>query len=244
MQVLEVLKQSNINGNVVTLPDVQLDRKTYQDIAKKLELIGGKWNKSKKGFLFQEDPTNLFTDILNGDTRNIKKEFQFFETPKELADEICSYIPDWVDDVLEPSAGRGALVRAINKAKPNLKVYYCELMELNRKQFKGNAEYLKDDFMTLHEDLEESEKFDCIVANPPFNKNQDIDHFMQMFKFCRQGGLIISIMSKHWQLSENKKETEFKEFLNQHNAEIIDIEAGKFKSSGTNIATCLIVLHN
>jgi len=238
MEVLEVLKKCEINDKVVTLPDIQLDRKTYQDTAKKLELIGGKWNRKFKGFLFEQNPTELFADICNGDTRNLKKEFQFFATPEELANELVGHIPALANEILEPSAGRGSIVEAINNRCPEKQVYYCELMELNQKQFKGDAIFLADDFFTLNTD----EKYDCIVANPPFSKNQDIDHFYKMYEVCKIGGRIISIMSKHWQFSSNKKETEFREFLHLNNAQIIDIESGAFKESGTMTSACYVIL--
>ena len=235
MEVLEVLKQCKINGNVITLPNIQLDRKTYLDVAKKIELIGGKWNRKEKGFLFKENPQELFESICNGDNRNLKKEYQFFATPKELAEELCSYIPKDTKTILEPSAGQGAIIQAINEHNPNIKVSYCELMELNRKQLKGDAEFLQDDFLTLDENL----KFDVIVANPPFSKNQDIEHFYKMLKHARKR--VISIMSKHWLNSSFKKETEFKDFIYSHNAQVIDIEAGAFKESGTMISSCIVI---
>lgn len=233
----EILKQCKVNGKVVTLPDCQLDRKTYLEVAKKLELIGGKWNRKHKGFLFEQDPSELLLDVLNDDNRNIKKEFQFFETPEDLADELCSYLPSGpIREILEPSAGRGAIVRSVKKARPTVPVYYCELMELNRKMFNGDAEFLCDDFLNLPEDR----KYEIIIANPPFNKNQDIDHFYKMCKVCDRR--IISIMSKHWQHCNNKKETAFREFLAKNNAQIIDIEAGRFKDSGTMVTSCIVVM--
>ena len=39
----EVLQKCTVEGNVVKLPNKQLDRKLYQEVAKALELIGGKW---------------------------------------------------------------------------------------------------------------------------------------------------------------------------------------------------------
>ena len=39
----QVLQDCTIEGNVVKLPNIQLDRKDYQEVAKALELIGGKW---------------------------------------------------------------------------------------------------------------------------------------------------------------------------------------------------------
>ena len=94
MEIEEILKQCAVSGNVVLLPNKQLDRKTYLEVAQKLELIGGKWNRKLKGFLFNQDPTELLTDIQDGVKRNLKKEFQFFETPDDLAEELCSFIPD------------------------------------------------------------------------------------------------------------------------------------------------------
>lgn len=106
----EILKKCSISNNVVTLPDIQLDRKTYLEVAQKLEFIGGKWNRKYKGFLFEQDPKELLADVQNSAESDIKKEFQFFETPQDLADELCSYIPDRpIRNILEPSAGRGLL---------------------------------------------------------------------------------------------------------------------------------------
>ena len=239
MEIKEILSKCTIEDKIVRLPNIQLDRNTYLDVAKHLELIGGKWNRKFKGFLFESDPTELLSDIQNGEKRNLKKEFQFFETPAKLAEKLVSYIEELVDmkgmTILEPSAGRGAIVRAINKMQPEAKVFHCELMELNRKMFKGNSEFLQEDFLTLPED----KKFDFIIANPPFNKNQDIEHFMKMTKHSEH---IVCVMSKHWQFSKNKKETEFREFLEKKQAKIIDIEAGTFKESGTNIAACIVII--
>lgn len=238
MNAEEVLKQCQVDEKLVTLPDIQLDRKTYLEVAQKLELIGGKWNRKAKGFLFEQDPTALLSDIQNGDNRNIKKEFQFFETPEVLAEELVSYIPKELpnNSILEPSAGRGAIVRAVNKLRPEAKVYHCELMELNRKMFNGDSIFIKDDFLTL----DDKDKFDVVIANPPFNKNQDIEHFYKMVKCANMR--VISIMSNHWRHCKNKKESEFREFLARNNAQIIDIEPGRFKESGTMVASCVVVL--
>ncbi|MDR1013096.1 MAG: hypothetical protein LBL38_02395, partial [Lactobacillales bacterium] len=209
----EILKQCIISDNVVILPEIQLDRQTYLKVAQKLELIGGKWNRKHKGFLFEQDPIELLREIQNGKQRNLKKEFQFFETPDDLADELVSFIPDRpLRDVLEPSAGRGAIVRAVQRFNDTVPIYYCELMELNRKMFNGKAQFICEDFF----DLEDGKKYEIVIANPPFRNNQDIDHFYKMCKVC--DGIVISIMSQHWQFARGKKETEFRKFLKRNNA--------------------------
>jgi len=239
----EVLQACTISGTTVFLPPVQLERKLYQETAKYLELIGGKWNRGKAGFVFNEDPTELLGQIANGEKRNLKKEFQFFPTPAKLAAKLVDYAdinsPDLM--VLEPSAGQGAIVTALFNKEPGLCVHGFELMEINR-TFLAKIK----DFILLGEDFLKDRKFyqqfDRIVANPPFTKNQDIDHIIQMYLCCRKGGKIVSIAGKHWQHASEKKCQQFRDWLNEVNAEIIELEAGEFKESGTSIATCIIII--
>ena len=82
--------------------------------------------------------------------------------------------------------------------------------------------------------------FDRIIANPPFNKNQDIDHVKAMYRRLRKGGVLVSITSKHWQVSNNKKETEFRSWLDEVGADVEEIENGAFKESGTMIGGLII----
>lgn len=235
----EVLKQCTVEGTVVKLPNTQLDRKDYEAVKKKLELIGGKWKGGKiGGFVFQEDPTELLEQITNGENRNLKKEFQFFATPAPLAKRLVELAdPASYDSILEPSAGQGAIVNAIiNHCNPE-RIYCCELMPLNL-QFlvkTPEVEIIGKDFLEHY-----GKRFDRIIANPPFAKNQDIDHIQHMYKHLNDGGRLVSIASKHWQISDKRKETEFREWLNSVGATVINLDGGEFKESGTNIATCII----
>lgn len=242
MDTQEILQQCTVEGTTIKLPKVQLDRKSYMDVAKKLELIGGKWKGGKvSGFIFEQDPTELLEQIANGESRNLKKEYQFFATPDDLADylvELAEIEP--THDVLEPSAGQGAIINAIHRELYSaFTVGAFELMPLNQTFLNKivGCRLLGSDFLT-----ECDTSFDRIVANPPFSKNQDIDHIRKMYDQLKDGGRLVSIASKHWQLSTNKKETDFKFWLTALNAEIIEIPAGRFKESGTLIATCIIVI--
>lgn len=238
----EVLKSCTVEGQVVKLPDVQLDRKVYLEVKKSLELIGGKWKSGKvKGFVFEEDPTELLAEIASGTKRNIKKEFQFFATPDDLADYVLDQVAlnDW-DDVLEPSAGQGALVKAIARVNPNIIVDCYELMPVNRKFLEKipTANLVGDDFLNN----DHTKKYDVIIANPPFQKNQDIDHILEMFERLKPGGILFSIASTHWIYTKNrKKEEEFYEWINEVGG-YEELDAGLFKESGTNIATALVII--
>ena len=64
-----------------------------------------------------------------------------------------------------------------------------------------------------------------------------------MFERLGNGGRLVTIASNHWKTSQNKKETNFRNWLDKHNAEIIEIESGEFKESGTNISCCIIIIN-
>lgn len=240
MTTLEVLSQCTVEGSIIKLPNVQLDRKLYLDTKKSLELIGGKWKGGKvAGFVFQQDPTELLNQIASGEKRNLKKEFQFFATPKELAEKLVELAElNEFDKILEPSAGQGAIISAINDKVNSIPVCY-ELMDLNvsileKSNLRFNL-YGRDFLEAPSNDL-----FTKIIANPPFSKNQDIDHVMKMHSLLALDGILVSVMSTSWRIGSQKKQEAFKEFLDDVGAEIIEVEAGAFKSSGTSIPTVIV----
>lgn len=238
----QILKKCIATGFQVKLPEIKLSREQYVEVKNKLELIGGKWTGGKvQAFVFKEDAAELLKQVANGEQRNIKKEYQFFGTPAALAARLVELAEiDSTHCILEPSAGQGAIIKAIHDILPVSNVHYCELMPLNKTFLEkiSPVTEIGEDFLLMDEDF----TFDRIVANPPFNKNQDIDHIRRMYDALRDGGRIVTIASKHWQHSTQKKETAFKNWLDEVNADIIEIEAGEFKESGTNIKTVILVI--
>ena len=237
----QVLQDCTVEGNVVKLPNIQLDRKDYQEVAKALELIGGKWKGGKiMGFVFVTDPTELLAQIANGEKRNLKKEFQFFATPEKLADELV-YLADLKqhDTILEPSAGQGAIIKAINKVVDVVPDCF-ELMDVNTLILKKSGlsfNLIGEDFLK-----NEGKTYSKIIANPPFTKNQDIDHLKEMYNCLSRGGKLVCITSESWVNGSQKKQVDFKNWLEKEKAEIIDIEKGSFKESGTAVGGKIIVL--
>lgn len=239
-----VLKNCTVDGTIVRLPEEQLERNIYLEVKKRLELIGGKWKGGKVGgFVFQESPEELLSQISNGDKRNLKKEFQFFGTPDELADRLVELANIGAHDeppmILEPSAGHGAIVKAINRATGGNDVYCYELMPTNQTILKriSTVVFLGDDFFKAN-----GQKFDYVIANPPFSNNQDIDHIRKMYEVCKKGGRIVSVASNSWRMSNSKKKKAFADWLNDINADIEDIPRGAFKESGTTVGGCIIVI--
>jgi len=231
------IKKGQLKENIYYLPDIQLDRKEYLEVAKHIKFLGGKWNRTKGGFIFDREIKSI--DELLGET-NKQKQLQFFETPQELAKELV-YLADIQnqDDILEPSAGRGAIIKEIKKIC-SCQIQYCEIDETNRKYLEkiDNLEEVNYNFLKFNEMT-----FSKIIANPPFSKNQDIDHIRHMYSLLRRKGRLVSIASKHWQISNKKKETEFRDWLEDIDAEVVELDEGKFKESGTNIKSVIIIIN-
>lgn len=237
LNILALLKP---DGNrMEILQTFRFKKKEFNDLKKEIVKAGGKYEKN--GYNFKEDAVIVYDRIINGDY-NIKKKFQFFATTPRIASMIVKLAEiTEKDKLLEPQAGQGAIIKACNGVC-NIKVDAIELMDLNRTillESELNFNLIGKDFLKM--DLKGT--YSKIVANPPFTKNQDIIHIYKMFEALNSNGRLVTLASKHWKQSSGKKEIEFKKWLNSKNAKIIDIEAGEFKKSGTNIATCILIIN-
>lgn len=240
---INVLKNCTVDGLIVRLPEGQLERDIYLEVKKRLELIGGKWKGGKiGGFIFQEDPQELLTQVCNGEKRDLKKEFQFFGTPDALADHLVELaeLGDEPGLILEPSAGQGAIVKAINRATGGHDIYCYELMPLNQTILKkiSTVIFMGEDFLKHHP----AKKFNYIIANPPFSKNQDIDHIRKMYECLKPNGRLVSIASGTYENRTQKKQKAFYDWLMEVGAITENIERGSFKESGTSVGGVIIII--
>ncbi len=231
--IIEILARAEVEGKTLRLTD-QLDRKTYLEVAKVLTGIGGKWNSGKKCHIFADDVEDIIQNIiLTGEFVSEKKEYQYFPTPAELAAETVALAAIREGErCLEPSAGRGAIAQFMHG---------CDCIELNPKNREFLAEngfnVVHDDFMTFSADKE----YDVIVMNPPFCKQQDIDHVtkaIQMAKRC-----VVAIMSASVLFRTDRKTTQFRELVDSFGGTIEKLPENAFKESGTAVNTCRVVVH-
>lgn len=238
----EILKRCTLHDNVLKLPAVQFNKKSYAEAKKWIEEAGGSWTGGKvQGFTFPFNADRVFSILKEGKRCNLQQEYQFFETPADVADWLVMLAGGMqeTDTVLEPSAGRGALVKAIHRACPAVTVDCFELMPENMEQLRmlPGVNIVGHDFT-----LSQSGRYTKIIANPPFSNNQDIDHVMKMYDLLQEGGTLASITSKHWVLATEKKCETFRNWLKKVGAERYDILGGSFKESGTSIETVAVVI--
>ena len=238
--VEDILKHCTLEDSVLKLPKVQFNKKSYAEAKKWIEEAGGSWQSGKiQGFTFPFNPERVFSILKEGKRCNLQQEYQFFETPAEVADWLVMLAGGIHenDTVLEPSAGRGALIKAIHRACPSVTVECYELMPENREFLHtlSNVILLDEDFTK-----DSVGYYTKIIANPPFSGNQDIDHVKLMYDRLEQGGALAAITSQHWKFASEKKCVDFRQWLEEVHGEVFEIDAGEFKESGTSINTMAV----
>jgi len=167
----------------------------------------------------------------------LKKIDGFFPTPEPLIEQMFGMVKIYENDtILEPSAGLGHIAGAIKQRYPenalDVVEYNHSLFEvLKKKDF--NAECA--DFLTT------SKTYDVILMNPPFEKNQDIDHVMHAYKLLNEGGRMVAIMAGN-KNGQSKKIKEFAEFV-ENNGYMVQNEEGSFKNSFRNTGVNTVTVY-
>lgn len=229
-----------VDGAKLQLPKQQLLH--YDEISQRLGKAGGRYTTGRnKHFVFDEgvDCADLLRRLVAGETVNFQQEYQFFATPEGKAVEAVEEIRSTLGTLrgkrgLEPSAGTGALANVAREMGADMVV--IEAWNVNAIKLRAQGyDVIERDFLTVT--LEEIGTFDFVLANPPFTRNQDIQHAMHMLQFIRPGGALSVIMSTAWLEGKTKVHAQFKEFLATQDVTVTAIEAGAFKESGTVVPT-------
>ena len=246
MEIQEIINGCRAEDGVIILPNITLDRSDYLKVKKLMESNGAKWVGGKVGGFVCPDADEVLGRLQGGDLSDRKKQYQFFATPIEIGEAMAGTLNDMTANmrILEPSAGRGALITAIrNVYGEAVCPDYCELMPENRRELAenfGDCQDVGDDFLAA-KGL--TGQYDRIVANPPFAKNQDIRHIRRMYDCLNDTGRMVSLCSPHFEFASDKESVEFRQWLSQVGAVVRTLHKGAFHASGTDIAAVMIVIY-
>lgn len=234
--ILKILSRVTIQGNIVFLTCGQLDRKQYQAVNEVLENMGGKWNRKARGHIFSDDPMDKLEQVLLSGEIIPPKKYGYFPTPPEVARkviELAEIEPSM--SILEPSAGQGGIADFVPRG---CSIDCVELLADNVSvlEKKGYRVQLGD-FLAV----EPKPIYSRVLMNPPFERQQDIDHVNHAWKFVMLGGRLVAIMSAGILFRENRKTKEFIEIVNTHGY-IERLPENSFRDAGTGVNTCLVVM--
>ena len=241
--VAQVLRDSVVIGNTLTLPN-KLERTLYQRVNKILEIAGFKWNRKEACHNAVNGNAGLTLALALGEGQIVdpKKEFDFFETPLDLAAEMAKRLNIQPGDfVLEPSAGHGrlALAAAQYTLKENVTCYEVQAPSCEVLKQRGFERVYCEDFLDIKQ-----HQVDRVIANFPFSGAQDLTHCLHAYKFLKPGGCMACITSVSWEWRTGKKFEEFRAWMDSlhGNATRIRLPAGTFKDSGTNVPALLLII--
>jgi hypothetical protein len=129
-----------------------------------------------------------------------KRDYRKFFTIPETADWMASLLdPKYHENILEPSAGDGALCKAVRKYNEDVWITAVELYpEWNAVLRKYADRVFIQDFLTFNK----SERFSACIANPPFGNGINLRaHFDLMLHLVRRGGKLVILLPEDFFIS-------------------------------------------
>lgn len=155
----------------------------------------------------------------------------FFPTPASTSDEMIETadIREGMT-VLEPSAGMGHIAERIRDAgfEPDVVEFSGDRRELL--ELKG-FNVVGSDFLGV------TEKYDRIIMNPPFSNRRDEEHVRHAYNLLKPNGKLVAIMGEGVFFGNDKRATEFRDWLESVGGTSEKLEEGTFKDASLPVNT-------
>lgn len=205
----------------------QLDPDLWKSVAKVLTTLGGVYKPNRSAFAFTFDPRPTIQQIgRTGRYINPVSDEGYVPTPAVLAEELTTHpysdlgrMPAG-SRVLEPSAGDGALVRAILDANDTIEVVALEpnVQRFPHLPHEGQHDGRVTAIRTTFEEYAAThagERFDGVVMNPPFavpgQPTLWIDHVMLAWNMLEPGGRLVAVTYGNLAHGTSKKITDMRQ---------------------------------
>lgn len=239
--VLAVLEQAQTTGAGGIVLTGQLERKLYERVNKVLVATGWQWNRKAKAHIHPNaDADDALESMLSTGEVITNADYGFFPTQGDALDMLMDAAMVGPGElVLEPSAGSGNIVRAC--LDKGASIHACELHDERRAALDGIlgvTVFDQPDFLSINP----IPVFNKVVMNPPFARQQDLDHVLHALKFLAPGGRLVTIMASGVRYRSNAKTMAFHETIMGYSPIWDELPAYAFKASGTSVNTVLLRL--
>jgi predicted RNA methylase len=247
-EVRDVLARGSWEISVFHLPAEQLERPLYQAVDKALQALGGKWSRRHGGHLFSSTDAHsrLRNALQSGSILDRMRTLEQFWTPHDVVQRMMALAGDVEGtDVLEPSAGMGAIFFEIigRGGFPCGVEIDPELASQLISEVEGRWPVESADFLHWKPRAPYTPAdFDYVLMNPPFSRCQDQLHVRHAFEFLKPGGRLVSVMSNHWTFAKDQTTREFQAWAENARADWELLPEGSFRQSGTGVMTGLLVV--
>lgn len=172
-----------------------------------------------------------------------ENKIDFYPTPAELADKMCQLVDfTKVKYILEPSAGKGDLIKAVERQRSSYGEYYFDIdtiekdSELRSLLIGSKHRVIHDDFLTFNT----YKNYDLIIMNPPFSEGAK--HVLKAIDLLKNGGQLVAVINAETLNNPYSNERKLlADRLKKLNAEITTLtEAFKDAERSTPVTVALI----
>lgn len=158
-----------------------------------LKMLGGVKDGAK--WQFEYDVWSVLQTVIATGTVPDAKSHQYYPTPESVAQRVAELAGvSGGETVLEPSAGQGALVDALEGAAHSvtmveLSELHCKILEAKARDF---DRVVCADFLAWEQ--ANTERFDVVTMNPPFSENRWKLHTQAAARCLRPSGRLIAVL--------------------------------------------------
>jgi hypothetical protein len=255
---LDVLQGAVADRTMIRTPIIT-DRGTYIEVHQVLPRLagGGHWDPRERAFMYQRDPrpdlqTLTGTVVLPPPSAYRDKELSYWPTPPELATELIDGL-DLADGmrVLEPSAGDGALVRALRAEYLDAAVHITavEPDPVRRTYLRRNGSVgmhvwdgTLEDYAAFAEPA--GIRFDAVVMNPPFTlpgqRYAWAEHLALAWDRLLPGGRLRAIVPASLEFGRQRPVAAVRALITDAGGSWRKTGTGAFRMSGTDVHTLIV----
>lgn len=257
--VRAVLAAARTEGRRLFLDGERLDPDLYARVARVLKECGGPWSRRDQAHVFPDaDAAEVVAGILTLDrVVSAKERQQWYATPAEIVERLVvrAGLMDHME-VLEPSAGQGAIVKAVVAEGCAVDAIEMAPHRAAVLSAAGARKVQCADFLTVPP----HPVYHRVIMNPPFTGNQDVRHVLHALRFLLPGGWLVSVMAAGIRYRDDKGSRKIRALADgvitphagtdesplrvRFESYIIDLPDGAFRESGTDMATVMVEIPN
>lgn len=226
----EILENATVDGVRVRVVD-EVTPADWAGVADVLRKLGGRYQPGSRAYVFEADPTAALGEVIASGTVDTARGAEgYVATPDVLAEQLTGYPYSAIATLpagawaLEPSAGGGALVRAVVDANPDVQVMAIEPNTARSKLIDVDGGRVRVVNSTLESYVERAEgrRFDAVIMNPPFsvpgNRTIWIDHVRLAWDLLRPGGRLAAVVPAGFTFRSDRKTAGIRDLVERHGA--------------------------
>lgn len=235
--VIDAIRSATADGPALRL-NGQLERKLYERVNLALHAVGGVWHRYKKAHVFTIDAAEAIAGLLATGEVITDVDQGFYPTPEPTVERLLDLAElEPGCEVLEPSAGRGAIAEAVAARRA---IVDCVELDAARAEHIRAGGYARQVTAADFFSVKVERRYQRVIMNPPFAGRQDIRHVKRALRFIQPGGLLVAIMYGSLTYREDRRTKDFLARVWEARGTLWELPADAFPAVG--VATVIAVI--